>query len=121
MVDPVTIGYGANKWLFDANTQFLSLFNGSDFGTKALHSTANVDYIVPVGKKFIILGFNYKGTEQYIDYDTSPDVSGTLVFHYDGHDSIPSTWIEIPASNYINVAVSGSNTQCAYWGIETTT
>ena len=122
MVDPISVGYNANRWLFDSDTKFISLFNDSDWGTKSLHSTANVDYLVPVGKKFVLLAYRYNGTTQSISYDTSADTVGTKVWFNSGNASIiDQVWVEIPASNYINVTVVGSTTQGFYAGIETTT
>ena len=122
MVDPVTIGNSSCRWLFDSNTQYITLFNDSDFGTKSLHNTSNVDYQVPAGRKFIILSMWFNGTEQTLYYDTSADTAGTKIFHNDGQGSVQChTWIEIPAGNYVTVTVSGSNTQGIYSGIETTT
>ena len=124
MVDPISIGFGSNRWLKDSDTQFLSLFRATNgTGWYSLHSYLNVDYLVPVGKKFIILGNGFKTATMSIGYDTVADNSGTTV--YSGME--PSTsashmWAEIPASNYISVYVNATaNAEGSLWGIETTT
>ena len=59
MTDPVTLGYGCNKWLFDANTEMITLSNSkSAIGTYDMYSGytgAWASFVVPAGKKFIAL------------------------------------------------------------------
>ena len=59
MTDPVTLGYGNNKWLFDANTEMITLSNSkSAIGTYDMYSGytgAWASFVVPAGKKFIAL------------------------------------------------------------------
>jgi hypothetical protein len=56
MTEPVTIGIGANKWVKESATKMITLHLPSTSGTLSLHDDSGVDYQVPVGKKFIILG-----------------------------------------------------------------
>jgi hypothetical protein len=59
MTDPVTLGYGNNKWLFDANTEMITLSNSkSAIGTYDMYSGytgAWASFTVPAGQKFIAL------------------------------------------------------------------
>ena len=59
MKAPVTLGYGNNKWLFDANTEMITLSNSkSAIGTYDMYSGytgAWASFVVPAGKKFIAL------------------------------------------------------------------
>ena len=127
MVDPISIGYGSNRWLKDASTEFISLWrptNGT--GTYSLHDTDNVDYIVPVGKKFIMLGMAFDTAELSMYTNTTPDTTsgGSQVWGQEDDDtnSPKATWIEFAASNYVNVYVStGAGSMGTAWGIETTT
>lgn len=115
MVDPVTIGVGCNKWLFDANTEFIQL-SMPDVNNNWTSCTDYTDtaFQVPVGKKLIVLGFS--GTsgsategEFYITSHNVLDSSGgtSLVYWYangDLHDNagfVPM-WSEIPAGYYLN-------------------
>lgn len=126
MVEPVTIGYGVNKWLKDADTKVISLFNNSDFGTKSLFSAeTGLVYLTPVGKKLIILSINFQGDLQTLYYDTVINTAGTLLFVSEGANADPRTmptlpcWLEIPASNYVTATVTGSDSQGTFLAIET--
>ena len=127
MVDPVTIGYGTNKWLFDSNTDFISIFRPSNgTGTYSLHDTTDSDFLVPVGKKFIMLGMAFDTAELSMYTNTTPDTTsgGSQVWGQEDDDtnSPKATWIEFAASNYVNVYVStGAGSMGTAWGIETTT
>ena len=55
MTDPVTIGYGANKWVKDANTKALSLTKSAVGTAYGPMISDGVIYQVPVGKKFTVL------------------------------------------------------------------
>ena len=120
MVDPVTIGDGTNKWLFDSNTKFVSLYRPSNStGTVSYYDTSAAAYLVPAGRKFIILGIS--GTGQLINYDTVVDNYGTEVYQTGSGTAQLYTpvWIEIPAGNYVNDYITVAH-QGSMFGIETT-
>ena len=124
MVDPVTIGFGTNKWLKDSDTNFISLFRPSTAtGTRTMHEDTNIDYIVPAGKKYIILGIGFDVTEIEIYYDPVVDTPGTMVWGQEVQSFKPNAvvWIEIPAGNYVNVMCAApAQAKGTLWGIETT-
>ena len=126
MVEPVTIGYGVNKWLKDSDTKVISLFNNSDFGTKSLFSgETGLVYLTPVGKKLIILSIDFQGDIQTLYYDTVIDTAGTKLFVSVGSQADPKNhpvipcWLEIPASNYVTATVTGNDAQATFLAIET--
>ena len=56
MTEPVIIGSGAVKFVPNATTFMKTLtFPTPNSGTRTLHDEDDVDYQVPIGKKFIIL------------------------------------------------------------------
>jgi hypothetical protein len=124
-LDPVTIGYGVNKWLLDASTQFISLNRPSNVGGTLTYDLAGVAYQPPAGKKLIILGCCFTGDVIKITYNTILDTYGTEIWTQgNATDSVlvVPLWAEIPAGNYVNIHTlgSGEQTQGTVWGIETT-
>lgn len=68
MVDPVTIGYGVNKWLNDSSTDFITLSKtGSTTAATSLYSLYGgggwADFVVPAGKKFIPLVIQFQSDD----------------------------------------------------------
>lgn len=122
MVEPVTIGFGTNKWLKDSSTQFIALYRPSNAGGTLTYNNQGSAYLVPAGHVYIILGSSFDGSVHTITYDPVLNNYGTTVWQSSGAtaDINLPMWIEIPAGNYVNISVSGSNIQGAVWGIETT-
>ena len=125
MVEPVTIGYGVNKWLKDDDTKFISLNRPSNGASTLSYEDQGVVYQPPVGKKFIVLGCCFVGNVIKITYDTVLDTYGTEIWTQGGVQGsviVVPLWAEIPAGNYVNIYVTGSSeaTQGTVWGIETT-
>jgi len=97
MVEPVTIGYGVNKWLKDADTKVLALYDQNGSSTHSMHSSSDgLAYQVPVGKKFIILSINFYGTDMVVSYDPVIDNYGTELYLVLGTTALPPVpvWIE---------------------------
>lgn len=141
MTEPVTIGIGATKWIKDSNTKMITLHYPSTSGTLSFHNDSDVDYQVPVGKKFIILEISSSASEAsngqrsiQLQKSSTTDAAGTLIFRNYGasykyqsssyssmseHQLVPNiqTYIEIPAGNFI-IGVS-SNVQSTITGVET--
>ena len=69
MVEPVVIGIEGNKWIKESATKMITLHFPSSSGTFSFHDNTNVDYQIPVGKKFVILkvltsgGSNWQGNQ----------------------------------------------------------
>jgi hypothetical protein len=111
MTEPVLLGYGNNKWLKDANTKMVTLYQSVEQSAPIALKSFNVDYVVPAGKKFIILKLNFAHattSPKYfvIRYFTSASSASGTIFYYAKIDesAIPEIdcYIEIPAGNYIN-------------------
>ena len=134
MVDPVTLagGNGANRWLFDANTTYMQLWN-PDKGNNnwaTTHDITNTDFQVPVGKILYLTGFTVmpaNTTESIMEMSVSTGVddAGTIMLEWgsDGdrgssHGGNINTWMEIPAGSYFNTK---GNNYAIFTGILTTT
>lgn len=141
MTEPVIIGHGTNKWVKDSNTKLITLHFPANSGTLSYHDDDNVDYQVPVGKKFVILEITCSGNSPssgtrgiIVSKSGTTDVAGTEIYRsYGGQYKYQSSsyssmtsmepvqnanvYIEIPASQYI-VANSSSATS-SITGIET--
>lgn len=122
MAEPVTIGYGANKWIKESNTQMITLYTPAPQGTYSMHkSGTTTDYQVPAGKKFILLnisagvGRNGSNTNIYMEFYqntvTDSTVGAFMVAHARAgvnsggsagiqNQNMP-TYVEIPAGNYV--------------------
>ena len=125
MTNPVTIGYGVNKWLLDADTRFISLNRPSNMGGTLSYDLAGVAYQPAAGKKLVILGCCFTGDVIKITYNTVLDVYGTEIWtqgNQSGTAVVVPLWAEIPAANYVNIHTTGTGeqTQGTVWGIETT-
>jgi hypothetical protein len=133
MTDPVTIGYGVNKWVKDANTEIKTLYyrNFYSAGTAyTLHeSGGSTDYQVPAGKKFIILSIETPTDKTTGSHDcdvwestTINSASGTKVYEFwataNSANLQSQVYIEISASKYIN-CVLGTSIGITMIGIET--
>ena len=60
MTEPATLGTHA-KWLKDANTKMISLYNEESVTTHTAlkECSTNTNYQVPVGKKFVLLNLHF--------------------------------------------------------------
>lgn len=148
MTEPVTIGHGANKWIVDSDTRAVTLM--SDFATttngdismteaknkQSGSEASNSRYVVPVGKKFIILliepagyDLNRLAYSTTINDGTNANENGTNIFWKMGKNTDnPNThthevYIEIPAGNYIHTVYAETSGASAYainvYGVET--
>lgn len=116
MVDPVTIGFGCNKWLKDDDTEFMQLsMPDVNNNWTSCHDSTNTAFQVPVGKKLIILGMSYQPansseSEFYITSHNVVDSSGGTNLAYwqstgdlmDWNTGNVPMWAEIPAGYYLN-------------------
>lgn len=117
MVDPSVIGFDHIKYLFDSgNCEIVNLWYPIDYATaRALHTTSNVDYVVPSGKKAILVLADQASiggdSATYIWNGTSADSSsGTQVYYgFMGEFNAPlHLFIDnFPAGDYINVQNDG--------------
>jgi hypothetical protein len=119
MTDPVTIGFGVNKWVKDSDTKMKTLYYMNYGGVSAytLHdSETGADYQVPTGKKFIILGIVIN-SDKTSGYDTAlwesssiNSSTGTKISEFVAMDmgsgGTINTYIEIATSKYINYYTS---------------
>ena len=110
MVEPVTLKVnGSSTWLNDADTQLITLYAPST-GAKSMHKSDNTDYLIPAGKKFIILHMVWTASSDsntYVDYNTTPDTdAGGTQFYTNYVKStshvVDNVYYEISAGNYIN-------------------
>ena len=127
MTDPITIGNGVNKWVKDTNTKVVTLYGDTSFASGTYPSmieagTASTKYIVPVGKKFIILNIfsSIDMSHGYFTYNTTPDVSGGTQITTLLADVAMNAYIEIAAGNYLN-CYENANNICIVVGVETNT
>ena len=86
MTEPATLGTHA-KWLKDANTKMISLYNEESVTTHTAlkECSTNTNYQVPVGKKFVLLNLVARGIKGHqsirVFSHSSPSTSGgTQVF-----------------------------------------
>jgi len=145
MTEPVTIGYGANKWVKDANTKMKSLVFPSTNSVFSFHdSETGTNYQVPVGKKFIVLHIatgvgegnaaGNKSSPVYFGTTVDSLTGATMISNnlcaqsYQGYasgmsvggtqaQSIP-IYVEVPAGNYITGDFD-NYTGCTIIGVET--
>ena len=139
MTEPVTIGIGATKWVKDSSTRMITLNRTSFTGTEDMQLNG-VAYVVPSGKKFIILNATAGGYQQYFGavgarFYTSTTSAGTTTeilkicsswgqHSYSsaagsgGHGNI-DTYIEVAAGNYITTSSLGTAATATITGVET--
>jgi len=129
MVEPVTIGIDNNKWLKDSDTKLITLSTAEldQYNEKSMHDESDSDYLVPVGKQFIILKMQMNNQAksklvQELYFHTVADAAGGTRFVYVATSDTEcilnwKTYLTIPASNYVNI-----KGLCAmsFTGIETT-
>ncbi len=124
MTEPIVIGVGQNKWIKDANTRMYSFYALANAGgTYDAFKDKGTDYIVPVGKKFIIL--NHSSTPyntattvsaEFTLYEhTTPSVVGGIKLQTNmgalGEGNVGLSvdmYIEVPAGKYINLRNGGT-------------
>jgi hypothetical protein len=80
MTEPLVIGIGSNKWAKDGSTKMISLmFPSNTTGTLSCHDDTGVNYIVPVGKKFVALLIQNSGhSNNYSTNGTSTSATYNL-------------------------------------------
>jgi hypothetical protein len=125
MVDPVTIGFGCNKWVKDSNTRMVTLM--IDFATTTAgdmsftenknkqtgNLATNSRYVVPTGKKLVVLLIKFSSNNDRIGYSTTVNdgtnmnENGTNIFFKMGSGTQAfkqdnEVYIEIPAGNYLH-------------------
>jgi hypothetical protein len=149
MTEPVTIGFGANKWVKDSDTRMVTLtadYNTTTSQAMSLYESkngqsgshaANTRYVVPTGKKFIILlielsehmvGIGRSTTAN--DQNGMDSSTGTnIVWKHNYSANSPNShehhvYIEIAAGNYIHTSYQTTSGSIAYApkivGVETT-
>ena len=88
MADPVTLGINQFKWLNDADTRALTLYNAdtADASPMSMYeSQIHSRYDIPVGKKFIILK---------VQASYSVPASGQQVIYSGGTDTATNTLVK---------------------------
>ena len=123
MTDPITIGNAQNKWIKDANTKMMTLTlpaSGSGY-TSLLVSGSTTSYLIPAGKKFIILAIDTQTDTNYLKRHTVVNASGgTLLFNKSSTTgTFGDLYVEVAAGNYINTF--NSNYRMVLTGVETNT
>ena len=139
MTEPVTIGFGANKWVKDSNTKMITLYAALPQGVYSFHEAGtNTDYQVPVGKKFILLNVDCgvgrvsANVNIYMDFykgTTADSLTGATFIararagvNDSGqagiHNQNMPTYVEIEAGNYIQQSFE-SHAIATLIGIET--
>jgi hypothetical protein len=137
MTEPVTIGVGCNKWVKDSDTRMVSLHadyttttagymslcenvNGS-LGSEA----ANSRYVVPAGKKLIILqittgsnierfGFSTTVNDQNNGGNTGSNTCFKAGKSTANPNKVHDVYIEVPAGNYIHTSYQDTGGAAGY-------
>jgi len=96
MAEPITVGYGQNKWVKDSNTKSISLTGTSNSTSYSSLSHDGSTYQVPVGKKFTVLHMT-------ITIGRNGSAYGALNAFYNVHHATTSTGAgnKIIAANYV--------------------
>ena len=134
MVEPIVIGIGSNKWLKDANTKLITIRSPKDmqqYSYRTFHDEEENEYVVPSGKKFIILQIGINGEVAGNDnlikhhtgsYLTGDEDEGTMFWFVmdrgTTHRETLNVYLTIPAGHYIN---QKGKARLTFTGIETTT
>jgi hypothetical protein len=134
MTDPVTIGYGANKWIKDVNTKVVTLtwiaYSGSGWKS-LLDSEDGLYYTVPAGKKLTLLkaygayssssaGGFFKTIATATANSGSLSGTGARNLTSIGYNVAPNDiYMEIPAGLKINVEFGGTGYTVTIVGVET--
>jgi hypothetical protein len=124
MADPITIGYGQNKWVKDSNNQVISLFfAGAGTNQYLKNDNGGGTYTVPAGKKFTLLMVltmnNGGGALTKIYNNTSTDVIDQYVSYSSGGrvGYNNEVYVRYAAGDSIKITQGSSNTTLAY-GVE---
>lgn len=137
MTEPVTIGVGATKWVKDSNTRLVSLH--ADYATTTAgyislcennnrtsgSEAANSRYIVPAGKKLIILQVTLGGNIERFGFSTTVNDQNNLgntgsntCFKTNKATTNPNkvhdVYIEVPAGNYIHNSYQDTGGSAGY-------
>jgi len=129
MSEPITIGYGTNKWIKDASNKMIGLYHnyvGNGFQALNLNFTA-VPYQVPVGKKLIVLNIrtSYSDFDFYINGTIGGTTGGKRFHTGSGSGSYGAMshtnwdcYMEVPAGNYINTYITSNSNGITLIGVE---
>lgn len=116
MTEPITIGYGTNKWIKNPDTRMVTLVNNGAMpnGYASMVESGSgpygsmTKYQVPAGKKFILLAWTSSVSHSTICYGPTPDVNVGNAINFvlagwtsNGGGGPQECYIEIPAGNYI--------------------
>ena len=132
--EPVIIGT-ENKFIKDTTSKALTLYStvSEPSGTYNALSSLGSSYLVPVGKKFIILSFTTWssntsfGAVQLLEHTVASSSGGTIVFDIENATDtdhkfsvLPTfqTYIEISAGNYINFYLEQARAYGIVYGVE---
>ena len=124
MGDPITIGYGQNKWVKDANTKIVTLAQISPAGTA--QTLPNVEtgaaYTVPVGKKYTVLvvTFGNIGGSSYITFvgPTGLDILKTKTSSTYPNVMKFITYVVFAAGTQPKGYTASGSGSIACWGVE---
>jgi len=119
--EPIVIGYGACKWIKEANTKAVHLYNQGS-GIKTMHdSQTGLDYQVPAGKKLIMLSFTNNqistgssSSGQLYESASINSATGTTKLEFGADESNNAkpmpVYITFASTKYVNASF-GSSTQ----------
>ncbi len=133
MTDAVLLGISNNKFIKETSSKAMSLFCPNGFlnaGYESLHDQTDSNYLIPIGKKFVILNVTIVGASNatgqvntFMGYSTTVDSATglTKVSHWQSITTFPysyETYIEIPAGNYITCFGGSNSANIMVFGVE---